>query len=193
MMKKLLCTLLFAFLAIGVTQAQADINVQGNGNDIASGDVTPSTTDGTDFGQVNVSTSSAEQLFVIQNTGADPLSIFLATTTNTAVFTVTTAPAASGKELLIVPTTRLYNRDAKFTPTVLVQGRVATPFVLINPDDANSLKLADGDSVEISFGAKSVVVRAEITEQVSAGAVYLPRQLTDEATPLVPTTGTLVN
>ncbi len=94
MMKKLLCTLLFAFLAIGITQAQAEINVQGNGIDIASGDTTPSTADGTDFGQVNVSTSSAEQLFVIQNTGSDPLNITVTTTTNLGVFSVTTTPTS---------------------------------------------------------------------------------------------------
>lgn len=102
-----------------------------------------------------------------------------------------TAPAASGKELLIVPTTHLYNRDKKFVPTVLVQARVATPFAIMNPDDAATLKISDGDAIEISFGEKSVVVRAEVTEHVSAGAVYLPRKLGDDVTPLVPTTGTV--
>ncbi|MEO1644619.1 MAG: hypothetical protein AAFR67_05495, partial [Chloroflexota bacterium] len=46
--------------------------------------------------------------------------------------------------------------------------------------------------VEISFGANSVVVRASVSDDVSAGAVYLPRHLTDEPTPLTPTTGTVV-
>lgn len=127
-----------------------------------------------------------------QNKGGVGLQIALSGDAKKVKVKVPTAPAASGKEVLIVPTTRLYNRDAKFAATVLVQGRVASPFAMIHPDDAKSLSVADGDSVEISFGEKTVVVRAELTNDVSAGAVYLPRQLTDEVTPLVPTTGTLV-
>jgi len=127
-----------------------------------------------------------------QNKGGVGLQIALAAGASKADVKAPTTPAASGKEVLIVPTTRLYNRDKKFAPTLLVQPRVATPFVMINPDDAKSLKVADGDHVEIAFGEKSVVVRVEVTEHVSAGAVYLPRKLGDDVTPLVPTTGTLV-
>ncbi|NNC70351.1 MAG: choice-of-anchor D domain-containing protein, partial [Flavobacteriaceae bacterium] len=96
MMKKLLCTLLFAVLAIGFVQGQADINVQGNGINIPDGTTTTSTADGTDFGQVTISSSSAEQLFTIQNTSAtDPLTITVVTSTNSTVFAVTTSPASS--------------------------------------------------------------------------------------------------
>ena len=93
MMKKLLCTLLFTVFAIGFIQAQAEINVQGNGINIPDGTTTTSTADGTDFGQVNISSSSAEQLFVIQNTGTDPLIITTSVTTD-PLFAITTAPTS---------------------------------------------------------------------------------------------------
>ena len=42
MMKKLLCTLFLVFIAVNTAQAQEEINIQGNGIDIVSGDTTPS-------------------------------------------------------------------------------------------------------------------------------------------------------
>ncbi|WP_338768824.1 BspA family leucine-rich repeat surface protein [Bernardetia sp. ABR2-2B] len=52
--------------------ANANINVQGNGNDIADGDMTPSTTDNTDFGSV---TTSRRVTYIIENTGTADLDI----------------------------------------------------------------------------------------------------------------------
>lgn len=94
MMKKLLFALVVAIFGFGFLQAQAEINVQGNTLDIASGDATPITADGTDFGQVNVNSSSAEQIFVIQNTGDAPLEITTQATTN-PIFQITTTPSST--------------------------------------------------------------------------------------------------
>ena len=127
-----------------------------------------------------------------QNKGGIGIQIPLSGSATKADVKAPTTPAAEGKEILIIPSTRLYNRDAKFAPTVLVQARVAAPYALISPDDAKTLGVDNGDSVEISFGDSSVVVRADVTNHVSSGAVVLPRQLTAETTPLVPTTGTVV-
>ncbi|MGJ3238590.1 MAG: molybdopterin-dependent oxidoreductase [Anaerolineae bacterium] len=127
-----------------------------------------------------------------QNKGGVGMQIPLTGTPKTSDVKAPSAQAPSGKEWWIVPTTRLYNHDPKFAPTALVQARVATPFALLNTADADTLGVVTGDSIEVGFGDQSVVVRAEVSDDVSAGAVYLPRQLTDVPTPLVPTTGTLV-
>jgi NADH-quinone oxidoreductase subunit G len=98
---------------------------------------------------------------------------------------------SSGKEIIIVPTTKLYDRSNAFAPSVLVHGRIAAPHALLNPEDAKKLSVADGDMIEISFGKSSLVVRAVVTEELSAGAVVLPRKLSEEASPLSPTSAAI--
>ncbi|MEO1288889.1 MAG: molybdopterin dinucleotide binding domain-containing protein, partial [Chloroflexota bacterium] len=127
-----------------------------------------------------------------QNKGGVGLQIPLIGEAKKADVKAPVAVHSSSDEIVIVPTIRLYNRDAKFAPTLLVQPRVATPFAMLSPSDAENLGIQDGDSIEISFGDNSVVVRADVTNHVSSGAIYLPRQLSEDATPLVPTTGTVV-
>lgn len=116
MMKKLLCTLLLTVISVGFVNAQAEINVQGNTINIIDGSATPNIADGTDFGQVNIMSSSAEQLFVIQNTGASALTISNVVTTN-PLFQVTTTPAspvAAGSSTTVGIT---YNAPASATVT----------------------------------------------------------------------------
>lgn len=127
-----------------------------------------------------------------QNKGGVGLQIPLSGKPKKSKVTVPETLSTSGKEIVIVPSTRLYNRDEKFAPTLLVHPRIASPHALISPEDAKSLGVENGDSVEISFGDNSVVVRAEVTNHVSSGAIVLPRHLSSEPTPLVPTVGTLV-
>jgi Flp pilus assembly protein TadG len=56
--------------AIQGTGTGVEMNVKGAGsNDIASGDVTPTTTDGTDFGSRDVASGSKLQTFTIENLG----------------------------------------------------------------------------------------------------------------------------
>lgn len=101
------------------------------------------------------------------------------------------AVSASGKELVIVPVTRLYDRSHAFKASAMVDGRVAPPHVLLNSADAKKLKVADGDYVEINFGSGSVTVRAHVSDDVSAGAAILPRKLSDDATPMTPVAGVI--
>ncbi len=75
-MKKLLCTLLFSVFTIGIVNAQADINVQGNSVTIVSGDTTPDVADDTDFGQAGVG-SSLTKIYTIENTGTATLFLSL--------------------------------------------------------------------------------------------------------------------
>ena len=94
-MKKLLCTFILLITTVGFIQAQQEIDVLGNAiSIIGDGTNTPNLADGTDFGQVTNGTSSAEQIFTIQNTGSAPLSVGPAFTTN-PIFAITTSPATS--------------------------------------------------------------------------------------------------
>jgi hypothetical protein len=73
----------------------AEINVQGNATDIADGDGSPDISDNTDLGTTLIN-SSVSQIFTIQNSGADPLSISGVSFTGIAAadFSVTTQPDA---------------------------------------------------------------------------------------------------
>ncbi|MEK7413387.1 MAG: choice-of-anchor D domain-containing protein, partial [Planctomycetota bacterium] len=62
----------FSIQGNGVTP---EINLQGNGTDIASGDASPSLADDTDFGSVCVTAGSAAHVFTLQNTGTGSLEI----------------------------------------------------------------------------------------------------------------------
>lgn len=52
-----------------------EINIQGNGQNIADGDTTPETADYTDFGAANIASSTIPRTFTIQNTGTLDLTL----------------------------------------------------------------------------------------------------------------------
>jgi len=96
----------------GTTTVQ-EINVTGLGNDILTGDVTPSATDDTDFGNVLTAGGTNPNTFIIENlgtvnplllTGASPYVVVSGT--HAADFTVTTIPsnsiAASGNTSFVI-------------------------------------------------------------------------------------------
>lgn len=74
-----------------------EINVQGNGVNIADGDSTPDTSDHTDFGSTDVTAGTVSRTFTIQNTGGAALTVGSVTLSgaNAADFSITTQPAAS--------------------------------------------------------------------------------------------------
>ncbi|MCY4146006.1 MAG: NADH-quinone oxidoreductase subunit NuoG [Chloroflexi bacterium] len=94
-------------------------------------------------------------------------------------------------ELLIMPITRLYNRQRSFRPSLLVEARILDAYALIHPDDAANAGIIDGDMVEIVAGASRVHVRASVSSEIVAGGVALPRHLTDAAAPLSASAGTI--
>ena len=57
------------------TGLSSEINVVGNGQSIPNNDSAPSTSDGTDFGSVDVATDSLTRTFTIQNSGTGSLSL----------------------------------------------------------------------------------------------------------------------
>ncbi|WP_411895258.1 choice-of-anchor D domain-containing protein [Winogradskyella sp. A2] len=87
-------------ITIAASSPLAEINVTGNGTNIVSGDITPSTTDNTDFGNVDIAGGTQANSFIIENlggtntlnlTGASPYAIIGGT--HAADFTVTTIPS----------------------------------------------------------------------------------------------------
>jgi NADH-quinone oxidoreductase subunit G len=98
-------------------------------------------------------------------------------------------PKAKSGEMLVVPTTRLYNRERVFQPSELMHARIPEPYVEINSADADRLKIKDGDFVTVKAQSVSVRVRAHVNGGAPAGTVILPRHLTDSAIPLTISVG----
>lgn len=97
--------------------------------------------------------------------------------------------APKGK-LLVIPTTRLYNRERMFQSSELVNSRVPDAFVEINAADAKKLGINNGDMVQIAVeNAEVVRVRAHVNGAAPKGTVVLPRHLSDTPAPLSITAG----
>jgi archaellum component FlaG (FlaF/FlaG flagellin family) len=76
------------------------MDVSGNATSIADGDVTPTTADDTDYGDVNITNGSVEHTFTITNTGSATLSLtdaspYVTITGHTSDFTLTQTPSNS--------------------------------------------------------------------------------------------------
>jgi len=76
-----------------------DIDVQGNGISIVSGDTTPSTADFTDFGSTDMDSGSIVRTFTIRSTGTSSLDLtgspkIIISGTNAVDFSVTTLPSS---------------------------------------------------------------------------------------------------
>jgi NADH-quinone oxidoreductase subunit G len=98
------------------------------------------------------------------------------------------AKSSAGK-LLIVPTTKLYNRERVFQPSQLVQPRVMLPTIELNSADAQQLNVKNGDVVEVSVDDARLRVRAHVNGAAPQGTALLPRHLSVEATPLTISAG----
>lgn len=104
----------------------AEINVEGNSEDILDGDVTPSTLDNTDFGSTS---TSVVKTFEIYNTGTAVLNIssVVSSGTNASDFVITGAPTTVGA-----------GDDESFTVTFTPSAvGVRNATITINNDDAD--------------------------------------------------------
>ncbi|MBI2729288.1 MAG: choice-of-anchor D domain-containing protein, partial [Sphingobacteriales bacterium] len=141
---------------VTVTVINREINVQGNGITIADGDVTPSATDHTDFGNVTIS-SNLVRTYTIQNTGTDDLTVSgitvsggdaglftLGTLTpaspipggGSATFTVTFAPTSTGLKTTTVNITNNDCDEALYNFAIQGTGACVTDPVVTNSNDA---------------------------------------------------------
>lgn len=112
----------------------SEMNVQGNANNIADGDITPSTLDNTDFDLVSVG-SSLNKAFVIQNTGSGALNLSGSSPyvtvggTHAADFAVTVIPVTP-----IAATSGSTTFEITFTPSA---AGLRTATLIIANNDAN--------------------------------------------------------
>jgi hypothetical protein len=139
-----------------------EINIQGNGNTIADGDMTPSTADHTDFGNVVVGTSFT-RTFTIQNVGSANLNLTGSSPfvsiggANAADFSVTTAPttpiSASGSTTFVIT----------FTPSALGL-RSATISIQNDDSDENPYDFAiQGNGINSQNSDVVAVTSSEAT------------------------------
>ena len=99
--------------------------------------------------------------------------------------------AVDENEVMIMPITRLYNRQRNFRPSLLMEPRILAPYAVINEADAAALSIDHGDGVEINAGEATVRVQVTISDEIAPGLVALPRHMADEAIPLEPTSGSI--
>ena len=92
-------------------------------------------------------------------------------------------------EMLIMPITRLYNRQRNFRASLLMEPRILAARAIINADDAAERGIVDGAMVEIAAGGARMELPAELSDDISPGVVALPRHMTDEPAPLFATAG----
>ncbi|TWO30669.1 choice-of-anchor D domain-containing protein [Seonamhaeicola sediminis] len=168
------------------TVPSPEIDLQGNGTSIASGDTTPDVADDTDFGQIDISGGTVVNTFTIQNLGAADLNLtgtgptyITITGTDAADFSVTANPttpiAASGNtsfDITFDPSTcgvktatvTIANDDADENPyTFDIQGE-GTAAVTGSQDinvTGNAIDIPNGDTTpqvadETDFGSLNV-------------------------------------
>ncbi|MFZ4813209.1 MAG: NADH-quinone oxidoreductase subunit NuoG [Phototrophicaceae bacterium] len=101
-------------------------------------------------------------------------------------------PSASNGQLLILPTRELYNRERVFRPSIkaMMSPRTPAAYVSLSEADAHTLGVAEGDTVTVSFDGGAVTVAAHING-APQGVALLPRHLTDAATPMTLTAGSI--
>ncbi|WP_353779566.1 choice-of-anchor D domain-containing protein [Winogradskyella sp. 3972H.M.0a.05] len=125
----------FDIQGTGFTPAP-EINIQGNGTNITDGDTTPSVTDDTDFGSVDVAAGTNVNTFTIQNTGTLNLNLTAASPyvaisgAHAGDFTVTAIPAAT------IGASGSTTFDITFNPSALGL-RTATVSIANNDSDEN--------------------------------------------------------
>jgi len=101
-------------------------------------------------------------------------------------------PTAVTGDLIVIPTTSLYNRERTFRPSEaeIMAPRVPAPYAEINAADAQKLGIQDGDRVVIDVEGSALEVQAHVNGSAPEGVILLPRHLaTGFAAPFTPTAG----
>ena len=93
----------------------------------------------------------------------------------------------AGDQLLVVPTSVLYNHETAFTQSAVMQQRIPAPYVALHPDDAQRLNIASGDEVLIQINGHNIEAIARVGDQSEGdapqGVALLPTQLQATPTP----------
>ncbi len=96
---------------------------------------------------------------------------------------------AENGQLLIVPTTRLYNREKAFEQSELVHPRILPAYIELNGEDAENMGISCGDTVEVTVEDISIRVSAAVNGAAPKGTAFLPRHLAASPAPLTMAVG----
>ncbi len=98
------------------------------------------------------------------------------------------AVAQAGRgQLLLLPVTRLYNRERAFAASALMHARTPEPYAEISPADAKRLKISAGDMLAVAAAGLPVVhVRAVVSVDAPEHTLIIPRHLTTVPVALAP-------
>ncbi|MDJ0645580.1 MAG: choice-of-anchor D domain-containing protein [Flavobacteriaceae bacterium] len=161
-MKKLLCTLVFTVFAIGLVQAQAEIEVSFGTEILTDGQTAITATDGTDFGTVTVDGTggiSQTNQFTVTNLGDATLVVNTPPLIND-LGTGTSDWSITGTSFFILPS-QSSTFDITFDPTVA--GLQTVEIEILNTDaDENPFtfvvggtgELPDEPEIQVSFGTE---------------------------------------
>jgi hypothetical protein len=98
----------------------------------------------------------------------------------------------AANEMLVVPIAELYDRRPAFAASdELIGNHIPVPYVLLSDIDAKQLGVADGDTVNVMYSTQSVPMIAKVQPMAPAGAVLMPRHLSDRPAPAIPVAGTV--
>ena len=88
-------------------------------------------------------------------------------------FDVPALPADEGEGLRLVRTAALYTPGTLINHTELLEARLARPTVILHPDDAEALQVADGDRVTVRADGLVVEAEARVNALTSVGLALL--------------------
>jgi hypothetical protein len=164
---------------------QPELDVRGNGMSIASGRTTASTSDGTDFGQLEIDAPAVTRRFTIHNTGGGPLVL------NAGV--AISGLAAADFAVVAQPPTQVAagssaSFDVRFTPTA--SGTRAARIELRNNDADEGVYTFTISGIATVGGAPEIVVigndgselnRLDLTPSVRDGTEFGPVRLSERS------------
>ena len=149
-----------------------EINVRGNAVDILDGDNTPSLTDDTDFGSVNITSGTIVKTFTIQNTSFSPNGGVLSLT-DPSPYVVISGPDAADFSLTVIPSTPIAVSGSTtfqitFNPTT---AGIKNASISIANDDSNENPYnfdirGTGTDTEVSFSIISSTIEEDGIEYI---------------------------
>lgn len=149
-----------------------EINVTGNAIDIVDGDITPSLTDNTDFGAVNITSGTIVKTFTIQNTSFSPNGGILSLT-DPSPYVVISGPDAADFSLTAMPSSPIAVSGSTtfqitFNPTT---AGIKNASISIANDDSNENPYnfdirGTGTDTEVSFSIVSATIEEDGIEYI---------------------------
>jgi predicted molibdopterin-dependent oxidoreductase YjgC len=86
-------------------------------------------------------------------------------------------PPPDTEAMLLMPVVKLYDCGATIEPSELLQPRLASTALSLNPRDAQRLGVETGAQIEVRWDGRVEQLGAEVDERVPGGVVLLPRSM----------------